>query len=175
MWRKTIAAAIVLGVSGTALADGHARGTEFVYARVLDVQPLVRDVAIERPRQECWDDVATEPARPYGTVGPTLAGGILGAAIGRQFGSGSGRDALTLLGAGVGAAIANQRDERNQEYVEVPVQSCRTVSERVREQRVDGYLVTYEYAGRRFTMRTDSPPGDRVRVAVAGRPIGYRH
>ena len=122
MWVKTITAAIVLSVSGAALADGRHRETEYVYARVVGVQPLMRYVTVEQPRQECWNEVVSEPARPYGTVGPTLAGGIVGAAIGRQFGSGSGRDALTLLGAGVGAAMANQRAERNQAYVDVPVE-----------------------------------------------------
>ncbi len=175
MWVKTITAAIVLSVSGAALADGRHRETEYVYARVVGVQPLVRYVTVERPRQECWNEVVSEPARPYGTVGPTLAGGIVGAAIGRQFGSGSGRDALTLLGAGVGAAVANQRAERNQAYVDVPVQQCRTVGDRVREERIDGYLVTYEYGGRHYTMQSDSPPGSRVRVAVDVRPVGYRH
>ena len=43
-----------------------------------------------------------------GSVGNTIAGAIVGGAIGNQFGSGSGRDAMTMLGAIVGADVANR-------------------------------------------------------------------
>jgi uncharacterized protein YcfJ len=187
MWVKSIATVTVLGLSATsAFAGNHnAYGhrakyrpspTEYVYARVVDVDPMVRYVTVNRPRQECWDEVVREPARPFGTVGPTVAGGIVGAAIGRQFGSGNDRDALTLLGAAAGAAVANQRAQRNQDvaYRDVTVQRCQTVNERVTEQIVDGYLVTYAFQGRQYTMQTASPPGDRVRLAVDVRPVGYQ-
>ncbi len=183
MWVKSIAATAALGLGATsvALADGHAghghdEGRDYAYGRVVNVQPLVRDVVVTRPRQQCWDDVAVEPVHPFGVAGPTVAGGIVGAAIGRQFGSGGSRDALTLLGAALGSAVANQRAIRNGagETREVPVQRCEVVNEHYTEQRVDGYLVTYVYQGRRYTMQTDSPPGDRVRLAVDVRPVGYR-
>jgi uncharacterized protein YcfJ len=180
MWVKTIATAAVFGLCGapSAFADGHGyKGApEFVYGRVTNVEPMVRYVTVNRPRQECWDEIVREPARPYGTVGQTIAGGIVGAAIGRQFGSGNDRDALTVIGAVAGSAIANQRAQRNQGYAtrDVAVQRCEVVNDRVTEQVVDGYLVTYQYQGRRYTMRTDSPPGDRVRLAVEVRPVGYR-
>ena len=48
------------------------------------------------------------------------------------------------------------------------------VSERFTEERIDGYLVTYQYQGRHYTMQTDVPPGDRVRLAVDVRPMPYR-
>lgn len=191
MWVKTasksLAAAAVLGLGATsAFAGNHnshghranyrAAPAEYVYARVVDVDPMVRRVTVNRPRQECWDEVVREPARPFGTVGQTVAGGIVGAAIGRQFGSGNDRDALTLIGAAAGAAVANQRALRHQgvAYRDVAVQRCRTVNERVTEEIVDGYLVTYAYQGRHYTMQTATHPGDRVRLAVDLRPVGYR-
>jgi uncharacterized protein YcfJ len=189
MWIKSVtAAATVFGLSAasSALADnghgnryghGHRAAPVYVYARVVDVDPMVRYVTVERPRRECWDEIVQEPVRPLGVAGPTIAGGVVGAAVGRQFGGGSGRDALTLIGAVVGSAVANQRAVRNQGgYAtrNVAVQRCEVVSERVTEERIDGYLVTYLYQGRRYTMQTDVPPGDRVRLAVAVRPVGYR-
>jgi uncharacterized protein YcfJ len=186
MWVKAIATATVFGLVGTtpAWADKgkhhgweHQRGTTaFVYARVVDVEPMVRYVTVNRPRQECWNEVVREPAHPYGTVGPTIAGGIVGAAIGRQFGSGNDRDVLTMLGAVAGSAVANQRAQRNQGYAtrDVAVERCEIVHQRVTEERIDGYLVTYQYQGRRHTMQTATPPGDRVRLAVDVRPVGYR-
>ncbi len=181
MWVKTITTAAVFGLCGATSAFAHGPGgrnggTEYVFARVVDVEPMVRYVTVNRPRQECWDEIVREPTRPFGTLGPTIAGGIVGAAIGRQFGSGNDRDALTLIGAVAGSAVANQRAVRNQgvETREVAVQRCQVVNDRVTEERVDGYLVTYVYQGRRYTMQTDTPPGDRVQLAVDVRPVGYR-
>jgi uncharacterized protein YcfJ len=46
----------------------------------------------------------------YGnSVGNTITGAIIGGAIGNQFGNGSGQDAMTVLGAIVGADIANNQ------------------------------------------------------------------
>ena len=189
MLTKTIVAAAVLGFCGatTAMADsGHGRGNAYgrsyapgqavVSARVVGVEPLVRFVTVDRPREQCWDEVVREPVRPLGVAGPTIAGGIVGAAIGRQFGSGNDRDALTLIGAVAGSAIANQRAIRNGAGAtrEVAVQRCEVVNERVREQVTDGYLVTYRYEGRNYTMQTDRHPGDWVQLAVNVRPVGYR-
>jgi uncharacterized protein YcfJ len=178
MWGKRVTAVVVVGFcsAGSAFAGGGQRGhSDYVYARVVDVDPIVRYVTVERPREECWDEIVREPVRPYGVAGPTIAGGIVGAAVGRQFGSGSGRDAMTLLGAVVGSAVANQRAVRNHGYAtrEVAVQRCEVVSERFSEERVDGYRVTYLYQGRRYHMVTDTPPGDRILVAVDVRPVGY--
>ena len=43
-------------------------------------------------------------------------------------------------------------------------------TQRVNDGRVAGYDVTYEYAGRQFTTRTNYHPGDRIRVRVDVRP-----
>lgn len=159
---------------GNGHAYGHRETTQYVYARVVDVDPIVRYVTVDRPREQCWDEVVREPAKPFGVAGVTAAGGIVGAAIGRQFGGGSGRDALTLLGGVAGAAVAHERAVRNQGYEtrDVTVRRCEVVHERVTEERIDGYLVGYVYGGRHYTMRTDVPPGDRVRLAVDVHPVG---
>lgn len=167
-------------VSGTAAAQPGS--TSYVYARVVDVEPIVRHVTVQRPRQECWEEIAyrREPARrPFGAAGQTLAGGIIGAAIGRQFGGGSGRDAATVAGAIAGSAVANERAHRNAAARRptavraVPMQHCEMVNERFTEERVEGYWVTYAYDGNRYRMRTSRPPGDRVRLRVNVQPVGF--
>ena len=47
---------------------------------------------------------------------------------------------------------------------------CEPVSYRRERDRVDGYDVTYEYAGRMYHTRSDYNPGDRIRVRVDVRP-----
>jgi uncharacterized protein YcfJ len=153
---------------------GHAHDVGLVSARVVDVEPLVRYVAVNRPRQECWDEIVREPVRSYGVAGQTAAGSIVGAAIGRQFGSGNDRDVLTVLGAVAGGTVARQRAIRNGAGAvrDVAVQRCEVVNNRVTEEIVDGYLVTYRLDGRNYTMQTDRHPGAYVQLAA--RPVGYR-
>jgi uncharacterized protein YcfJ len=191
MLAKTFLATAVVTIlcASTAMADGrnNSRGRGNAYghyrsapavisARVVDVEPMVRYVTVDRPREECWDETVRQPVRPYGVAGPTAAGSIVGAAIGRQFGSGNDRDALTVLGAVAGGVVAHQRAVRNGAGAtrDFAVQRCEVVSNRVREQVVDGYLVTYRLDGRNYTMRTDRHPGDWVQLAVNARPAPYR-
>ena len=129
MLAKKFLAVAVLGFLGASPAlaghghhgrgHGHAHHVHVVpapavvSARVVGVEPVVRYVAVARPRQECWDEIVREPVRPFGVAGPTAAGSIVGAAIGRQFGSGNDRDILTVLGAVAGGAVARERAIRN--------------------------------------------------------------
>lgn len=179
-WMSVALAAGVLG-AGTAAAGGK-HDTRYVYARVVDVEPIVRYVTVDRPRRECWEEMVYESdvtPRPFGEAGVTLAGAIVGGAVGRQFGRGRGRDAMTLIGSLAGAAVANERAGRRAVAYgaarsrAVPVERCEVVSDRVTEERVEGYRVTYQYDGRRYTMRTAAPPPDRIRLQVSVRPVGF--
>lgn len=173
-WR-TLVLAIGALTAGAAAADGHRGSQEYVYAKVVDVQPIVRYVDVQRPRQECWDEVVQVREGRARVAGPALAGGVIGGAIGRQFGGGSGRDALTIAGAIAGSAIATERAVRNQSGTThaTTVTRCETIRERHREQRVDGYRVTYQYRGRRHTIVTPERPGSRIRLRVTAVPVGY--
>jgi uncharacterized protein YcfJ len=131
-----------------------------VYAQVVDVQPIVRHVTVSVPRRECWDEtVYRQPNRGTGAV---VAGGIIGGTVGHQFGSGRGNDAMTLVGALVGSAVAHNVVQRNAQpaYAET-VQRCETRSELHEEERIEGYNVTYEYDGQRYRTRMREHPGSR--------------
>ncbi len=194
--------------AGPALADpgrdwrpARDHGAGYDYARVIDVDPIVRHVRVRTPVQECWEETRYDHRydersddysrydrhdRPRRSeAGATIAGGIIGGVIGRQFGDGKGRDAMTLVGTLVGAAIGNERASRGREYEgrydhydayerhSRPVTRCETRYRTDSQERIDGYRVTYRYHGQTYTTRTDYDPGDRIRVRVDVEPVRY--
>lgn len=182
--KLTAAVALALG-AGAAAADhgrysggGYEGAGEYDFARVVHVQPLRRRVRVSEPVRECWDEVRYASDGPFSSnhIGGTLVGSVIGVAVGNQIGHGRGKDVSRAAGALIGGAIGHNvsRDRQRQLYG-----SDRRVYERcdVRyrdswEERVDGYEVTYEYAGREYVTRMPYDPGDRLRVRVDVSPTG---
>ena len=182
MWVKKLLVGAALGglIVGPAFAHDNGRyghggrsAHGIVYARVVSVQPIVRYVTVEQPRQECWQDVEYRSDVPGRVAATTLAGGIVGAAIGRQFGDGSGQDALTLIGAIAGSAVAHEHAVRRNpgSTYSVPVERCQVVTERLTREVIDGYDVVYQYHGRMYSMRTAEHPGSRIPLEMSLRPV----
>lgn len=187
---KLAVAGLLACVAGTAAADPRSRsGLE--YARVVDVTPIVRQVRVETPARECWQETEYRtvrheesyyPGRRADSAVPAIAGGILGGVIGRQFGSGSGRDAMTAVGVLVGASVASEAarndgyGDRRVSYEQRPVtvERCETTVSYQVEERIEGYRVTYVYAGREYTTTTASHPGNRIPVRVTVVPARHR-
>jgi uncharacterized protein YcfJ len=145
------------------------------YAPVTHVEPVVRQVRVDTPRRECWDETQTVESRPHisdpAVGGRTLIGAIIGGVVGHQFGSGSGRDAATIAGTVIGAHVGYDSASRayggSEERV---VQRCSVRYDQQYEERIDGYRVTYEYNGREYTTRLPYDPGRKIRVRVAVAP-----
>lgn len=178
--------------------DGHSdwrsdRYSEVDYARVIDVDPIMRRIRVTEPRRECYqetryDDRYSNDGRYRDSyrgdrpaAGSMILGGLIGAAVGNQFGRGDGRRAATVAGALIGSAIghdaANGRSNRysgdSRYYGEgrpYSVERCDVRYDESWEERIEGYRVTYEYNGRQFTTRLPYDPGRRVRVRVDVRP-----
>ncbi len=182
--RALVCVAGVLGVVASASAappswssSRHHRGhSEYDYARVVDVDPVVRQVRVETPRRECWDEARYVDSRPHISEprvgGRTLLGAAIGGVIGHQFGSGRGQDAATVAGALIGAGVgydsaAKRYPQGGREEV---VQRCDVRYEHEVEERIEAYRVTYEYNGRNYTTQLPYDPGDRIRVRVAVAP-----
>ncbi len=105
----------------------------------------------------------------------TVIGGIVGAALGSRVGGGNARYATAALGTLAGGAVGQQIYDNNNRYATSrngSVTVCDPVSTNAGydngrdDARIAGYDVTYEYAGRRYTTRTDYNPGDTIRVRV---------
>lgn len=127
--------------------------------RVLSATPVTQQVAT--PQQVCNNETIYSGARPT-TGGGAVLGAIAGGAAGNAIGGGSGRAAATALGVIGGAVLGNQIESGRPGYQNV--QRCTT--ETYYDNRVIGYDVVYEYAGRRYTTRTQNDPGDWIPLTV---------
>lgn len=181
----------------TAVAGGHKHHhyhpvkhshAGYDYAKVVDVDPIIRRVHVSVPRKECWTETRYEvvehrvPSSEPRAAGSMIVGGLIGAALGNQIGSGDGRRAATVAGAIIGSAVGHDvAVRRGGRYTEtyyreerpVDVERCEVSYNREYEERIDGYRVTYVYNGRHFTTRLPYDPGDRIRVRVDVRPDDY--
>jgi uncharacterized protein YcfJ len=127
---------------------------------VISSVPVIQQVAV--PRQTCVQGMVQ--AQPYTSGMGGLAGGIAGAAIGSAIGSGTGTAAAMLLGTVGGAILGNNIEADNMRAQQAMVPNCTT--ETSYENRAVGYDVTYEYAGRQYSVRMPHDPGPTVRLQV---------
>lgn len=182
----TAVAAILLAPAAFADHDRYERGdrhgrydegtVEFV--RVVSATPIYREVRIDEPRRECWDERVVYPGgyRRHDLAAGTVVGAIAGGVAGHQFGNGHGRDAATLIGALIGAnigqhaAAAHAVPRRERVAYE---QRCEVVDASRYEQRVEAYDVAYRYHGRVYHTQMPYDPGNRIAVQVDVRPVGY--
>jgi uncharacterized protein YcfJ len=156
-------------------------GYDYEYARVVDVDPIVRRVRISNPVQECWTEQAPVHRSSPIVARSTVVGGLIGAAAGHHLSHhhGGHDPALviggTVIGAAIGNSIGHDRAERRGDYSQVSyanVQRCQVNYRETWAERVEGYRVTYVYHGRHYATRMPFDPGRRVRINVDVRP-GY--
>jgi uncharacterized protein YcfJ len=178
-------AAILLGTSVSAFADHDYRTVRndramYDYAQVISSQPIINYVTVSTPVRECWEEMQyyTVDRRARATGGGTLLGAVIGGVIGHQIGSGRGNDAATVAGTLIGAAIGNDSarrrygDDYGVEHHARPVERCKTSYREHREERIDGYRVTYRYHGQKYQTEMPYDPGKKIRVRVDVRPAG---
>ncbi|HLQ13994.1 MAG TPA: glycine zipper 2TM domain-containing protein [Steroidobacteraceae bacterium] len=197
MFSKSTLAAIAVGlaIAAPALANendpwqddpaGQNAGYDYDYARVTHVEPRMRQVRVSVPRRECYevpdDDPGYRQVADRPAAGGMILGGLIGAVIGHQIGSGRERGVGTVAGAVIGSAIGHDADMRRHEegtygYSRPREQSgerCETRYSEQIEQRIDGYRVSYRYHDRDYQTVLPYDPGERLRVRVTVRPEGY--
>lgn len=162
---KKIVAVALLGVSALASAQQYEdRG------RVLSAVPEYE--RINSPSEQCYSDYESVPShggsRDYGG---SIIGGVTGGLVGAQVGKGNGNTAATAVGAIAGAIIGDrvQNQNRRDTYADREVRKCR-VTDRW-ENRLIGYRVTYEYAGRNYTTFLQQDPGRSLPLRVNVEPL----
>ena len=197
----TLALATGLVTAGAASAQRY-YGSDYDYARVVDVDPIYGYGNRPVSREVCYDQPVnyysnSGPAHYSGgrtyrdgssTVLPTIAGAVVGGLLGNQVGSGSGRDAATVAGAVIGGTVGHRVARRdaygNTYYENVPSRYTRverrcqieTTYAGTGSRRPVGYDVTYVYDGRTYHTRTATHPGRRIRVEVDRMdPYAYRY
>lgn len=151
---------------------------QYDYAKVISAEPIINYVTVKTPVRECWEETRhyTVDRHAGDRRASTFLGAVIGGVVGHQFGSGRGNDAATVAGTLIGAAIGNEsaRDRYGyeKERVSYPVERCATHYREHREERIDGYRVTYRYHGQKYLTEMPYDPGNRLRVRVDVRPAG---
>jgi uncharacterized protein YcfJ len=128
--------------------------------QVLSRTAVYQQVAV--PRQSCAQTVTPNaPTSGAGAVSGAVTGAVLGSILGDGHGAGA------LIGA-VGGAIVGDRAESNANSQ--PMTTCTT--QNVMENRLVGYNVVYEYAGKTYNVQLPQDPGPTIalQISPAGMP-----
>jgi uncharacterized protein YcfJ len=146
-----------------------------VYGTVVSSEPVTHDVA--SPQQVCRDVVVEErlPERDGLKTG-TIAGAIIGGALGNQAGGGDGKKLATVAGAIAGGYAGREIDRRHDggNVVSRTEQQCDTQS--VSTTQVIGYDIAYRKPdGVTVTKRMESAQaiGSRISLGSRSRVVGY--
>ena len=126
--------------------------------QVISRTAVYQQVAV--PRQSCAQTVTPNaPTSGGGALVGAIAGGVIGTALG------DGRGLGTMIGA-IGGSMLGDRAESNANSQ--PVTTCTTQT--VLENRLVGYNVVYEYAGKTYNVQLPQDPGPTLAIQVT--PVG---
>ena len=128
-------------------------------ARVISSTPVIQHITV--PRQVCTETPVVMQGQRSG-VG-TVVGAVTGGIIGSQVGNGSGQVIATAIGV-IGGAILGDQIEGERAPVVRTATNCNP--QVTYENRVVGYNVVYEYAGRQYTTQTHSDPGSHLNIQI---------
>ncbi|MCY3817962.1 MAG: glycine zipper 2TM domain-containing protein [Gammaproteobacteria bacterium] len=155
--------------TATILAAGVQASSHYETAPVTSVIPVYEKVRYAVPVDDCRAETVRLPQ--YGAPGTApIVGAILGGAVGNAVGHKKrNKQVGAVLGAVLGASIANDiaRGSPDRSRVRHGTRRvCDTFTEYRDEDRLVGYDVTYEYAGRAYSTRMKRHPGDAIRIRV---------
>ena len=150
---KTLALGLLTGLGLSFSAQAQEVGN------VLSRTPVYQQVSV--PRQVCTQTQVSVPGQTSGAG--ALMGAVAGGAIGNAVGKGEGRALATMIGV-IGGAIAGDKVEGPQAAQTQPQQTCTT--QQVYENRLMGYNVVYEFAGKQYTVQLPKDPGPTIKLQI---------
>ncbi len=104
---------VALLQSADSWADRYSGEGFYDTAKVINIEPLMRQVQYQRPQEACyWREPRPAGQRSYTSV----IGGAIGGIIGHQFGKGHGKEVMTAVGALLGASIGNDLYQNRSTY-----------------------------------------------------------
>ena len=106
----TVGLTIVL-LAASMASQAYDSNSNVFEARVVSANPVYTTVKVNNPRQECWEEAVSVPTQQTRSKTPEIVGAIVGAGIGRLFGSGRGQDVATVAGAVLGGSIGRDQKE----------------------------------------------------------------
>lgn len=145
---KTLMTTLLLAATGLAQAQE--------VGQVISRTAVYQQVAV--PRQTCTQTPVAVQNTASGAG--ALMGAIAGAAVGNQIGGGSGRALATMAGV-MGGAIMGDRIENPGSQIQNQT-TCTTQT--AYENRLSGYNVVYEYAGKQYNVQLPQDPGPTIQL-----------
>jgi len=133
--------------------------------------PVYKEIIIEKPYKECTieyieteKDINDDDSR--NNIAGKIVGGAIGGIIGHQFGKGTGKTAMTILGAVTGTIIAdaassntkninNYETNTEKEYIKQKV--CRTKYKQVKKSIQDGYINYFRVNNKTYQKKSKYP------------------
>ena len=135
--------------------------------QVLSKSPVYQQVVV--PRQTCTQVPVMQQAPSSGAV--ALMGAIAGGAMGNAIGDGSGRALATVIGIVGGAMVGDRIEGPSGAFAQNQTQ-CST--QNVYENRLVGFNVVYEYAGKQYTVQLPQDPGATIPLQITPAGQGLR-
>ena len=168
--KSLIVASVAAAIAGPVSAKQIIH-TNYDYAPVVNVKLVVQTYRVNNPVEQCWNEEVRTRSSASRSHTTEIIGGLIGAAIGHEFGSGRGQDLATVAGAVLGASVG--RDIKNQNTKGATykvVERCEIVNSYTTQERIVGYDVAYRYNGKVFYTQTSTHPGKQIKLRVNATP-----
>ena len=140
------------------------------FATITKITPNYQNISVPQYRTDCKIvEVPIYGGRKQASTADAFVGAIIGGAIGNQFGGGSGKDAATVLGAIVGADVANKKGSQEQIIGYRQEQVCQNVTFYETQEELKNYTIRYEWRGvvGKTVTYNNYRVGDRIPVRVS--------
>ena len=148
---KQLLSFTILFAATAANADGYAPKSGIV----VNVESVYSTTYIPKLQEHCFETQVPVYGQTHGSSGDALLGAIIGGSIGNQFGGGSGKDAMTVLGAIVGVNEATRPSNKVVGYTNE--WRCEMVAVNQETRIFRHYQVTYKLNGQYHRVNVDRP------------------